>query len=93
MLWEACRKLTNLRSISRLAGESVLNQLADQPTLITFTFLLFIVASLIPVLNNAKREANGPFTPFAEMMNGRAAMIGFAALLITESLNQGAALF
>ena len=71
----------------------MLSQFADQPTLISMTFLLIIVASIIPVLNNAKREANGPFTPSAEMLNGRAAMIGFAALLVTEAVNQGAALF
>ena len=69
------------------------NQIAVHPTVISVTFLLIIMASLIPVLNNAKREANGPFTPVAEMLNGRAAMIGFAALLVTEAVNQGVALF
>ncbi len=78
---------------AHLLGESVLTQFGDQPTAISMTFLLFIVASLIPVFNNSKGEVVGPFTPSAEMLNGRAAMIGFAALLVTEAVNQGAALF
>jgi len=60
--------------------------------LINITFLLFIAASLIPMFQNKKAESVGPFTPDAELINGRAAMIGFAALLVSEAVN-GAALF
>ena len=75
------------------SGESVLRQLGDEPTLINMTFLLFIAASLIPAFTNTKPQAFGPFTPNAELLNGRAAMIGFAALLGVEFMNNGAALF
>eukprot|EP00798_Chlamydomonas_sp_ICE-L_P029433 gene29433-biopygen5357 len=74
------------------SGESVLRQIGDEPTLINITFLLFIAASLIPMFQNKKAEAFGPFTPNAELLNGRAAMIGFAALLAFEATN-GAAMF
>ena len=74
-------------------GESVLRQLADEPTGAVLAAITFAVASLIPMLNNARREAFGPFSPNAEMLNGRAAMIGFAALLVTEAVRGGTALF
>ena len=41
----------------------------------TVTFVLFIVASLAPIFNRADgQERLGPFTPSAELLNGRAAM-------------------
>ncbi|PNH07704.1 Carotene biosynthesis-related protein CBR, chloroplastic [Tetrabaena socialis] len=74
------------------SGESVLKQWAEEPTLITLAFLLFIGGSLVTAFN-AKRDAKlGPFTPQAEMINGRAAMIGFASLLIIEAV-KGSPLF
>lgn len=73
-------------------GETVLRQLADEPTGVILAAIAFITASLIPLLNSTKREAFGPFTPAAEMLNGRAAMIGFAALLAVEAV-RGSALF
>lgn len=74
------------------SGESVVRQWAEEPTGVTLTFVVFIAASLIPLINSAKREAFGPFTPAAELLNGRAAMIGFASLLAVEAI-RGAALF
>lgn len=73
-------------------GETVLRQLADEPTGVVLAALAFITASLIPMLSSTKREAFGPFTPSAEMLNGRAAMIGFASLLAAEAI-RGSALF
>lgn len=73
-------------------GESVFRQLADEPTGVILAVITFITASLIPLLNSTKREAVGPFTPKAEMLNGRAAMIGFASLLVVEAV-RGSALF
>ncbi|KAF5832724.1 chloroplast carotene biosynthesis related protein [Dunaliella salina] len=73
-------------------GDSVLRQLAEEPTLISLTFILFSAASLVPAFARRNGDTLGPFTPQAEMLNGRAAMIGFAAMLILESV-QGAALF
>lgn len=69
------------------SGESVLKQLADEPTGVTITFLLFIAASLIPAFLR-KSDSLGPFTPAAELLNGRAAMLGFAALLAVEAIRQ-----
>jgi hypothetical protein len=75
------------------SGESVLKQWGDEPTGVLLTFVLFSAASLIPMMNGANREAFGPFSPKAEELNGRAAMIGFAALLIVEGVRGGQALF
>ena len=38
----------------------------------------------------ASREAIGPFTAAAEMMNGRAAMMGLVSLMLVESLTHQA---
>eukprot|EP00983_Pelagomonas_calceolata_P062524 1147336-Pelagomonas_calceolata.AAC.1 len=56
-------------------GESVLTQLADEPTLIALTFVLFSAASLVPAFARRKSDPVGPFTPQAEMTNGRAAIL------------------
>ena len=74
------------------SGETVLRQLADEPTAIMLTFITFTVASLIPLLSSTKREAFAFFTPEAEMLNGRAAMLGLASLLVIEGI-RGSALF
>lgn len=71
--------------------ETVVKQWAQEPTLILLTFILFAAGSLVPIVSG-KKESLGPFTPEAEMINGRAAMIGFASLLVAE-LVRGTALF
>ena len=75
------------------SGEGILKQLSVEPTLITLTFILFSAASLVPAFARRTGDTLGPFTPQAEMTNGRAAMIGFAAMLVIEGLRNGAALF
>lgn len=78
--------------------ETVLSQLdfqkhsADTLWLVSAVALVFL-SSQFPVWNNSKADglnqkanANGPFTPMAEIINGRAAMIGFASLIFTEAL-------
>ncbi|EIE26971.1 hypothetical protein COCSUDRAFT_59463 [Coccomyxa subellipsoidea C-169] len=76
-----------------VSGKGVLSQWAQEPTLITVTFVLFAAGSLAPLFKNAdKGQSLGPFTPSAEIINGRAAMIGFAALIGIEAL-KGSALF
>ena len=74
------------------SGESALSQWSDEPTGVALTFILFSVASLIPMLNSTKREAFGPFSPEAETLNGRLAMLGFFSLLVIEGV-RGSALF
>ena len=74
------------------SGETVVSQFKDEPTGVLLTFVLFASASLIPMIQGTTREAFGPLTPKAEELNGRAAMIGFAALLIVEGV-KGRALF
>lgn len=46
--------------------------------------LLIVVASLQPITKAAKSEPFGPFTPRAEITNGRAAMLGFATVMALE---------
>lgn len=76
------------------SGDSVLKQWASEPTGIAFAFIVFMGASLVPLLtpSNGQNQELGPFTAKAEMLNGRAAMIGFAALIIIE-LVKGSPLF
>ncbi len=60
-----------------------------------FVVLAVTMGSLAPLVTGAKDASNksfGPFTPAAEMQNGRAAMMGFAALLGVEAI-KGSALF
>lgn len=74
------------------SGETVLKQWSDEPPGVFLSFILFSVASLIPMLNSAKREALSPFSPAAETLNGRIAVLGFASLLAIEIV-KGSALF
>ena len=74
-------------------GKSVVSQLRIEPTFITLTFVIFMAASLVPLARNVDpEESEGIFTPKAEIINGRAAMLGFASLLIIEAV-KGTALF
>lgn len=72
------------------SGESVLRQFGESSTGVILTAVLFSAASLIPMLKGVKKEAFGPLTPAAEMTNGRAAMLGFASLLVIEALRHKA---
>lgn len=69
-------------------GQPILSQFGSHPVIIAGVFGLFIVASLIPLLSGADRKQSvGPLTPRVELFNGQAAMLGFAAMIILESLN------
>mmetsp|Transcript_34355 Transcript_34355/g.97317 ORF Transcript_34355/g.97317 Transcript_34355/m.97317 type:complete len:175 (-) Transcript_34355:96-620(-) len=75
------------------SGETVGKQFSEIPGLMIFLVALFTTATLVPfVKNGTDRPTFGPFTANAELINGRAAMIGFAALLIAEAV-RGSALF
>lgn len=53
---------------------------------------VWVYASLAPICKGVKQEAFGPFSPRAELANGRAAMLGFAVLYYLEN-NAGAPFF
>ena len=46
--------------------------------------LVWAYATMVPVMHGAILEPFGPFTPRAEIANGRAAMLGFAGVLALE---------
>jgi hypothetical protein len=73
-----------------LTGQSVWEQVTEGRGLIYFLFVspIIIGATLIPMYNKESPDsrANGPFNAQNERWNGRAAMIGLVALLITENI-------
>lgn len=73
-------------------GFTAVQQLAEAPALVGITAVIFTIASLIPIFRGVSpaSKSNGLFTPTAEMLNGRAAMLGFVALLVTEWAKQAA---
>ena len=73
-------------------GEPVLQQFTDLPVLVVVAAALFAWASLVPVLPGKKSDSTtlGPFRPSAELLNGRAAMLGFASLLAVEGFKHTA---
>ncbi|QDZ21636.1 chlorophyll A-B binding protein [Chloropicon primus] len=74
------------------SGESIFQQIGDAEPSILFAFIMFAAASLIPIFKGVKKESFAFFSPEAEMLNGRAAMIGFALLIAIEA-KSGAAFF
>lgn len=68
------------------SGDSLFNQIQAAPGPILLTFVSIAIASLLPMTANLKPEdkANAFFSAGAEMINGRAAMLGFVALILTE---------
>eukprot|EP01023_Acetabularia_acetabulum_P006224 TRINITY_DN125_c0_g2_i1.p1 TRINITY_DN125_c0_g2~~TRINITY_DN125_c0_g2_i1.p1 ORF type:complete len:317 (-),score=90.35 TRINITY_DN125_c0_g2_i1:464-1342(-) len=73
------------------SGQSIADQLAAAPLPIAITFATFVTASIIPIVKGTDEEATlGPFTPQAEVLNGRLAMVGMLALLAIEASKGGA---
>jgi hypothetical protein len=70
-------------------NKNVSEQVAEQPFTVAGIFTLWIVASLVPILRGAPRRSNGIFNANAEIIVGRIAMIGFAALVLTEFASGG----
>ncbi|GLC39968.1 hypothetical protein PLESTM_000974300 [Pleodorina starrii] len=56
------------------SGEGVLRQWSEEPTGVALAFVLFIAGSLVTAFKPKRDEKLGPFTPQAELINGRAAM-------------------
>jgi len=73
-----------------ITGQSVWQQVTEGRGLIYFLFVapIIIAATLIPMLNKESPDSrkSGPFDAKTERWNGRAAMIGLVALLVTENI-------
>jgi len=67
-------------------GMNVFEQVAAHPKATIGTFLLFIVASLVPILRGQPRYGNSLFKPDVEITVGRTAMLGFAGLVLQEAI-------
>lgn len=76
-----------------LSGRLAYDQLVHCTVGVALALAIGVVySSLAPILKGVKQEAFGPFSPKAEITNGRAAMLGFAALVWLE-LNAGSPFF
>lgn len=75
-------------------GSDVVDQFSSATVPILATFAVLAVASLVPIVKGANKSDMmvGPFKPEAELLNGRVAMVGLVALVITE-VAKGSALF
>lgn len=62
----------------------LLEQAKANPIPVVLVTIVFSWASLVPITKGARSEAFGIFSPRAEITNGRAAMLGIAALLFLE---------
>ena len=71
------------------SGQNVFQQVQAYPRNIFLVSLLFIVATMVPILRGVPRKGNSIFTSGAEIINGRIAMLGFVALLATEYFSGG----
>lgn len=74
------------------SNDTITAQVSEASGPIAGAFLIFMAASIIPFIKGAKLESFGPFTPNAEMTNGRAAMLGFL-LLVGFEAGSGSAFF
>ncbi|CAG9461414.1 unnamed protein product [Pedinophyceae sp. YPF-701] len=72
--------------------ETLVQQFMEAKNEVGLLVALFTVATLVPLWRGADGKAVGPLNRQAEIWNGRAAMIGFAATMWIE-LNTGHALF
>lgn len=80
MIGIVCGSLDEMNS-----GLTIIQQAQNHTAQLVLTAMVIVYASLVPVMNGAIREPFGYFTPRAEIVNARAAMLGFGLLLLLES--------
>ena len=83
-------RLCMLAIVAALAAEAnghetVLRQLADQPTGVALAAVLVAVGSLVPLLEGLEAGKTGFFNRSAEMLNGRAASACPTARMLARS--------
>jgi hypothetical protein len=98
-----CR-LAMLGAVAAIGAElgshrTVAEQVSANPQLVAGTFGLIIVASLIPILRGYQRRGGkdwplgvNAFTPDAELVIGRIAMLGFFGIVLNELVTKTPAL-
>ncbi|BBN15582.1 hypothetical protein MPTK1_6g20750 [Marchantia polymorpha subsp. ruderalis] len=74
-----------------MTGQSIVQQVVNSTGLLWFLAVapIFIGASFVPIFGwneSPDSRAFGPFNAKAERWNGRAAMIGFFSMIVTEQL-------
>ncbi|DBB06143.1 hypothetical protein WJX82_003844 [Trebouxia sp. C0006] len=82
--------VTSALAAELVTGVGLREQWLKAPAPILFSFAIIAIASYIPILKGFTRKEpfeNGPFTTKAENWNGRAAMMGFTFLIVTEALS------
>lgn len=67
-------------AVEAATGKNVIEQAQAAPGPIAAISILFIVASIIPIVRGVPRKGNSIFTADAELWNGRLAMLGIASL-------------
>jgi hypothetical protein len=69
----------------------ILKQIQTSPVFVASAFAIIILASVIPIIRGADlaRKGAGPFTPRAEVWNGRLAMLAFATTIAVETWKAG----
>ncbi len=67
-----------------LTGVAVLDQAQSPSWGVAAAMVLIVYASMVPIRAGAIDEPFGVFTPAAERVNGRLAMLAFAALVALE---------
>jgi len=82
--------VTSALAAEFVSGIGIKEQVATAPLSIAAVFILISLASYIPIVRGFTRKepfANAFWSPKAENYNGRLAMIGFTAILVTEALS------
>ena len=67
-------------------GKNVFQQVLSAPLPIAAVFLTITAATTIPVLRGFPRRGNSIFSPDAEVINGRIAMLAFLGIVLIPAV-------